>query len=315
MKNIVWIIVSAAVLFSCGQSYEEQKRLSKEQRIRLAREDSAALKIAVTPTLDCLPLYVAQMYNLFDTLGADVRLKSYKARMDCDEALMKGRVECAVTDVVIGQWMKGRGVSLDYVTATGTYWQLITNRNARIKEAKQLDDKMMAMTRYSATDLMGDHVVDSVGLQPERVFRIQINDVALRLQMLLNNEMDALWLPEPQATAARRKKNVVLTDSRKLGMNFGAIACRSDLVKDSARKKQMAVMKEAYDKACDSINKYGLSKYGDLIVKYCKVSRDVAYALPKDIKYRHIAAPRLEDLERADKWLNSKKNEDNGDKQ
>ena len=37
----------------------------------------------------------------------------------------------------------------------------------------------------------------------EEVFKVQINDVALRLQMLLNNEMDAMLLTEPQATTAR----------------------------------------------------------------------------------------------------------------
>ena len=56
-----------------------------------ARQDSLALKVALMPTLDCLPLYVASMYNLFDSLGADVRLKPYTAQMDCDTALRNGR--------------------------------------------------------------------------------------------------------------------------------------------------------------------------------------------------------------------------------
>lgn len=288
--------------------------MSKEERTRLAREDSAALKIAVMPTLDCLPLYVARMYNFFDTLGTDIRLKPYKARMDCDEALEAGRVEMGVSDIVSVQRMKSAGTPLAYLTATGAYWQLISNRKARIKELKQLDDKLMAMTRLSATDLMGDHVVDSAGLKPERVFRIQINDVVLRLQMLLNNEMDAMWLPEPQATAARRKKNVVLADSRKIGMSFGAFAYRADIMRDSARMRQMDVLVKAYNRACDSINKNGVARYSDLIERYCKVEHEVVNALPKNIRYARATAPRQADIDMADKWLNSKKNEGNGDK-
>lgn len=302
------------VLVACGQSYDESKRLSREERKRLAREDSAALKIAVMPTLDCLPLYVARMYNMFDTLGVDIRLKHYKARMDCDEALKGGKVELAVTDIVSAQRMKSDGKPIAYLTATNAYWQLISNRKARIKNPKQLDDKMMAMTRFSATDLMGDLVVDSAGLMPERVFRIQINDVSLRLQMLLNNEMDALWLSEPQATAARLKKNVVLKDSRKMGMSFGAIAYREDMTGDTARKKQMDVLVRAYNKACDSIQKNGVARYENLIVEYCKVGREVVKALPKDIKFGKITAPKQEDMDRADRWLNGKKNEQDGDK-
>lgn len=303
MKRIILIFVSAALIGACGPSYEEQKRLTRAERQRLAREDSAALKIAVTPTLDCLPLYVAQHYDLFAGLGADVRLKRFAARMDCDEAMQARKVEGLVTDLVRGQRLVGLGVPLDYLTATGAYWQLLTNRNARIKELKQLNDKMLAMTRYSATDLLGDYAVDSVGLAPEMVFRIQINDMVLRLRMIENNEMDATLLTEPQATAARMQKNPVLMDSRKLGMRLGAMAVRQDLKGDTARQKQVEVLMKAYDMACDSIKKYGLKGYRKLIAEKCGVGENVADALPKDIRFDHAAAPRKEDIDRAEAWL------------
>ena len=59
---------------------------------------------------------------------------------------------------------------------------------------------MLAMTRYSATDLLADYAVDSAKLKSEQVFKIQVNDVNIRLKMLLNNEIDAVLLTEPQAT-------------------------------------------------------------------------------------------------------------------
>lgn len=306
MKRIILIFVSAVVLVACGRSYEEQKRLTRAERQRLAREDSAALKIAVTPTLDCLPLYVAQYYGLFDGLGADVRLKRYAARMDCDEALRQGRVEGLVTDLVRGQRLVSLGTPLEYLTATGAYWQLLTNRNARIKELKQLNDKMVAMTRYSATDMLSDYAVDSVGLAPEMVFRIQVNDMVLRLRMLENNEMDALLLTEPQATAARMLKHPVLMDSRKLGMRLGAVAVKSAAMGDTARQRQVKVMLKAYDMACDSIRKHGLKSYRRLIAEKCGVDEKVAAALPKDIRFDHAAPPRREDIDRAEAWLTAK---------
>ena len=88
---------------------------------------------------------------------------------------------------------------------------------------KHLDDKMLAMTRYSVTDLLGDLAVDSAKLKSERVFRIQINDVHVRLKMLENNEMDAMLLTEPQAAQARWLKHKVILDTRKLDMQMGTI--------------------------------------------------------------------------------------------
>ena len=68
-------------------------------------------------------------------------------------------VSYTVTDLVRAIRMQQRGPKLRYVTVTNAYWQLITNRNARIRQLKQLDDKMVAMTRFSFTDMMTDHVV------------------------------------------------------------------------------------------------------------------------------------------------------------
>jgi NitT/TauT family transport system substrate-binding protein len=81
MKRTEMMILVALLLIGCGQSYEETKRISREQRREMARKDSAALKIAVMPTLDCLPLFVAQQEELLDTLHGGVRLKMYKAQI------------------------------------------------------------------------------------------------------------------------------------------------------------------------------------------------------------------------------------------
>lgn len=300
--TLLLFVAVQAVLLSCGQSYEESKRISRQERARLQREDSLALKVGVLPTLDCLPMYVAKERAMFDTAKADVRLKLFKAQMDCDEALRKGRLEGCVTDIVRALHMRKQGMKIDFISSTCAYWQLVSNRKARIKELKQFSDKMIAMTRYSATALLADYAVDSAKLKDEEVFRVQINDVNLRLRMLLNNEMDAALLPEPQASAARLYKNPVLMDSRDKDMRFGLIAFTSEAVKDKRRKQQIDVFTAGYNAACDSINKYGMAKYAAVIAKYCNVDAKTIAALP-EIKFSHMAKPRQKDIDRAEKWL------------
>ena len=301
-KYIFLYILTAVILTGCGQSYEEKQRLSHAKQARLQKEDSLALKVGVMPTLDCLPIYVAKDYNMFDTAKADIRLKPYKAQIDCDAALMKGTVEGCVTDIVRGQWMKRKGTGLDYVAATNAYWQLISNRLARIRRINQMSDKMIAMARFSATALLADYSVDSAKLKEEEVFKVQINDINLRLQMLLNNEMDAMLLTEPQATTARLYKNPVLMDSRDKDMRFGVIAFRSKDVKDKRRKEQLQEFINGYNKACDSINKNGLKHYAKIIEKYCGADEKTINALPK-MKFDHAGTPRQKDIDTADKWL------------
>lgn len=305
MKRLLHLMVALLLIVGCGQSYEDTKRQNREQRLRLMREDSAAFKVAVMPTLDCLPVYVAKERQLFDT-AVDIRLKLFTAQMDCDTALMNKRVEVSITDLVRAERMMKQGVPLKYIASTNAYWLLISNRQQRINDLKHLDDKMLAMTRYSVTDMLGRIAVDSAKLKPERVFRIQVNDVNIRLKMLENNEMDALFVTEPQATQALLAKHRVLLDTRKMDMQMGAFVSRTDSMSDKNRQRQMAAFLKGYNAACDSINQYGVRNYTAVIRKYYSVSEQALKRLPDSLKFMHAADPRQKDIETAQKWLGNK---------
>jgi NitT/TauT family transport system substrate-binding protein len=305
MKRLTPIIICLLLLAACGQSYEETKRLTRAQRREAMRKDSAALKVAVMPTLDCLPLFVAEQEQLFDTLFGGVRLKYYTSQMDCDTALQRDRVEGMVSDLVRAKRMEKQGVKMRYWSTTNAYWQLIANRNARIRQLKQLDDKMVAMTRFSATDMLTDQVVDSAKLKREQVFKVQVNDVFVRFQMLQNNEMDALWMTEPQATQARLLKNAPVFDTRDDSLQLGVIVFREKEMQRQARGKQLDLLTTAYNKACDLINERGLAHYRDLIARRCHIRPQYVDSLPKGLKYHHAIGPRERDVKAVEKWLDT----------
>lgn len=306
MKKLVIGFVALLMLAACGQSYEETKRLTRQQRLKLWREDSAALKIAVMPTLDCLPVFVAKERQMFDTV-VDIRLKRFNAQMDVDTALIRNRVEGAITDLVRAEKMIKEGTPLRYEAATNAYWLMISQRQLRLTNFKHLDDKMLAMTRYSVTDMLGDMAVDSAKLAPERVFRIQVNDVNIRLKMLENSEMDAVLLTEPQASQALIKKNYVMLDTRKEDIQMGALVFRTKDMGDSKKRQhQMDVFMKGYKQACDSINHFGVAHYKQILKKYYGLNDQAIKALPDSLKFTY-QAPRQKDIDRAKRWLEKKK--------
>lgn len=245
-----------------------------------------ALKIAVLPTLDALPLFVARDANLFEQEEVDVRLRKFHAQMDCDTAILGKSVEGVLTDTIRYQYIERKGTPLRIISSTDIYWQLIANRTSRLKQLGQFGDKMVAITRHSATDYLTDRAFHGVKTTAP-VFRIQVNDVGLRLKMLLNNEMDAAWLPEPQATVARLARHVVVVDSRNRDMGLGVLAFRRRAMEDPRIREQVSRFVNAYNKACDSINHYGLSHYGTLISNECQVDPSVVDTIPS-IKYNKI---------------------------
>ncbi len=296
MKRIVPVLAIGMVfvMAACGNSYNENRRISKAEKARLDSIDRVAFKVGVLPTLDCLPLYVAYDDSLFKSTGVRVHLKFFTAQMDCDTALVGGSVQGSITDLVRAERLQQR-VGLTYPIATNTYWQLVTNRLARIHKLHQLSDKMIAATRFSATDLLTDIAI-KMGRPKYNVYRIQINDIKIRLRMLENNEMDAMFLTEPQATKARLLGSPVLLDSRDLNLHLGVFAFRKADLAD--RKQQMRLFIKAYNQAVDSINKHGLQFYGPLISKYCGSDPQTIKALPS-LMFTHALSPRLRDIERA----------------
>lgn len=298
MKTACLLLATVGVMSSCGgQSDQTRHRLSRQERARLDSLDRMALKVGVMPTLDCLPVYLAYEDSIFSHEGVDVHLRYYTAQMDCDTALARGRVEGSISDLVRGAYLKKRGTELEYPIATNTYWLLVTNRKGRISSLKQLSDKMIAITRQSATDYLATLAIDSAKPKYD-VYRVQINDVNIRLRMLLNNEMDAMLLTEPQATKAKLEQHVVLMDSRDKNLQLGVFAFRKKALAEPRRKKQLEQFVKAYNVAVDSINQHGLQHYAQLIKKYCHVDDKTIGSLPK-LKYNHAVEPRRLDLETA----------------
>lgn len=298
MKTACLLLATVGVMSSCGgQSDQTRHRLSRQERARLDSLDRMALKVGVMPTLDCLPVYLAYEDSIFSHEGVDVHLRYYTAQMDCDTALARGRVEGSISDLVRGAYLKKRGTELEYPIATNTYWLLVTNRKGRISSLKQLSDKMIAITRQSATDYLATLAIDSAKPKYD-VYRVQINDVNIRLRMLLNNEMDAMLLTEPQATKAKLEQHVVLMDSRDKNLQLGVFAFRKKALAEPRRKQQLEQFVKAYNVAVDSINQHGLQHYAQLIKKYCHVDDKTIGSLPK-LKYNHAVEPRRLDLETA----------------
>ncbi len=299
--NYLLLIVALTVV-SCGKS---DKELQAERQAKMQAEREAyqkAYKIAVMPTMDCLPAYLLKDSLLYDTAKVDIRLCRFNAQMDCDTAMIGGTVQAAFTDLVRAERLKHRSkVLMHYLTDTNLNWQLIADKESKLKKLSDLSDKIVAMTRYSGTDLLTDMVVKKA--KPKyQVFRVQVNDVLVRLAMLQNHEIDAYWFAEPQITKALAGDNNALFNSQDAGVHLGVVAVMDKV----RRQEEEAAFASAYDKAVELINKNGVKYYSALIQKYMKVDEAVVRSLP-DIKYTKIGPPRKVDLLMARNYLNGGK--------
>ena len=303
MKRINYLLILAVLtLVSCGKSDKELQAERQAQKLAEREAYQKAYKIAVMPTMDCLPAYLLKDSLLYDTAKVDIRLCRFNAQMDCDTAMIGGSVQAAFSDLVRTERLKHRNkVLMHYLTDTNLNWQLIADKDSKLKQLSDLSDKIVAMTRFSGTDLLTDMAVKKA--KPKyQVFRVQVNDVLVRLAMLQNHEIDAYWFAEPQITKALSADNNSLFNSEDAGVHLGVVA-----IMDKVRRQdEEAAFAVAYDKAVEQINKNGVKYYSALIQKYMKVDESVVRALP-DIKYTRIGPPRKANLLMARNFLSSGK--------
>ena len=87
MKRINYLLILAVLTFvSCGKSDKELQAERQAQKLAEREAYQKAYKIAVMPTMDCLPAYLLKDSLLYDTAKVDIRLCWFNAQMDCDTA-------------------------------------------------------------------------------------------------------------------------------------------------------------------------------------------------------------------------------------
>lgn len=272
--SILTILTLTFSLFSCS---------SKKAEVKTNYKDT--IYVAVTPTLDCLPLIVAKEAGITDSRQHCILLQYHSSKADCDTALAGGSVSAIFTDYVRANnikanWVKmvrqkrGKKAKIDSLSIfpnDNLQLYLFTNYKARLNEAKQLTDKMIAVDRNSSEAVMAQHVLDSVKLSNEKAFLVNVLNYNVRRDMITSNIMDAVVLPEPYASVIRKAghKSIYSTAHQ----NGNAIGC-------IVATRNAAVIKHVYNLGCHAINTAGIHGYDSILVKNLRVPKTVVSAIP-----------------------------------
>lgn len=258
-----------AVSISCGGNSAADGNTADAAAQK--QRDSLALKVGVSQRIDCLPAFYAESEGMFDSLGVSVKLVNYTSLLDCDVSLRRRTIDGAFTDEKRVAYLKSHdNVRLSKSFSTDMQWQLVASRSSRVQRVSQLADKMVAMTRFSATDYFCDLMTDSMKSRSKVFYRIQVNDVDLRLKMLLNKEIDAAWLPEPQASVAIRSGGNVIMKSGRQGKDLSGLYFLETLNADGRKAQQIKTFVKAYDEAKAKIAAMNKKQYSELVNRYYK---------------------------------------------
>lgn len=287
------LLLTAFIIMGCQVSEQDdsliEKRKNKVEEVAYQR----AFKVGVMPTMDCLPIFLLKDSALYNPDDIDIRLKEYTSQRDCDTAMINGRVQAAVTDLVQAEYLKEeKNAVLDYMTETNATWQLMATPASGIKQVEDLGDKVIGLAFNSVTQYLTIQVISSHSIK-NRTYGSQINDIFIRMQMLRNKQLDAVWTSEPQTTQAKILGNKEIYNSTKQDFTPGAI-----VFVNAPKVEKRQAFEDAYNKAVDMINKHPIQYFAPLIKKYMRVDDKVISALPNMV-YKRVTPPRRRDIIKA----------------
>lgn len=197
-------------------------------------DGKGALRIAVVPVEECLPLLVAEHLGLLDSLHGNARVTRYGALSECREAMARHKADAMVNDSAIG-------------------YRMLTSQKSRIHRVAQLSDKVIAADKEGCSYDMARAAIDSLLRQKRHVFIIQVEDMEVRTKMLTTGNIDAALLPEPHATQAVKQGAYEISLT-------GKMADRGRLAHSLLTKTTPAI-ERSLKTARDSIKRYGKENY------------------------------------------------------
>lgn len=225
------------------------------------KSDSLAWHVTVMQVEDCMPIYYAKENGLFDSLGIDVRLMDYSSMLDADTALTRGKAQAGYTSFPrIATYNAESNAHLKPIMLCPSNYQLLAAPGSKTDSVKQLNQRMVALARYTHAHYWIHQLTRNAGLKADSIFLPQVNDINLRMSMLCDSLVDAAMLPEPLATQARSKGcRPIATVPPATRMN--CIATHQWPATDTLRLSQQAKFTKALSIAVEQLNKGKQAKH------------------------------------------------------
>ena len=136
-------------LFSCQSRQADERPTTDSIASALPQEWS----IALLPTTDCLPFYLAAQ-GIYDSLGLPLKAVVYASQMDAEQAVVEGKCIGCATDLFRTAVLQKQKKPLRYCFTTPREWNLIANKRLRLRSIKQLNDRVVAITRHSCVNYL-----------------------------------------------------------------------------------------------------------------------------------------------------------------
>ena len=260
----------------------------------------APLTVGVMPSLDYLPLAVAQREGYFAKHNLSVVLQKFYSANERDAAFQAGSIDGTVIDYTGAILQKAGGVKLALTSRCDAPFFLVAGQKTGAQKVSDIAGHTVAVSQNTVIDYVLDMALAAAGLTGNDVQKLEINKIPLRFEMLRSGKIDATGLPNPFAMMAEKAGDSVLVSNQDMGLSITGIMFSEQAVKNKAKK--ITALYAAYTMGAEYLAAHPVSAVKEILVTQFGYPPEVAENAVLPI-YGPASLPDTKSLLSVAKWL------------
>jgi NitT/TauT family transport system substrate-binding protein len=243
---------------ACGGKAETSE-MEADTEVPNEAAKPVALKIAVLPIIDTLPLYVAQQQGFFEKHGVSVELIPVASAPERVQLMAAGQVDGTINETLAVMQFNKDGVQVQAVrcalrpTAGYGHFFILASGQSGITTPEGLKNVEIGVSQGTVIEYVTERLLQNAGLSTNEIAIIPVPKIPDRMSLLASGELQAATLPDPLgALAVQSGAVIVMDDSAHPEYGFSIYSFRKSVI--DAHPKAIKGFLAAIDEAVALIN-------------------------------------------------------------
>lgn len=209
----IFIIAIAALLISgCSQPTPRATQSPPAEPV--------AIRMAILPILDNLPMYVAQQEGLFEANNVSVEFIPVGSAAERDQVIVAGRADGMINETISTLLYNKDKPQVQIVgfsrtaTPTNSQYSILAADNSGIESLEGLKGVEIGISEGTIIEYITDRLLEAEGFSSDDISTIAVPKITDRMALLGSGELKAATLPDPLSSLAiQQGAGVVIDDT------------------------------------------------------------------------------------------------------
>mgnify|MGYP000902490887 CR=1 FL=1 len=297
LRGFILLVLSLLLLAGCGQTQVTAVKTAPEK-----------LRIGVLPLEDAMPAVVAEKNGYFVQENIAVELVRFQSAVEQESAIQSGQLDGIVNDLIVatllkesGQNIKVTSIALGSTPEEGKF-AIVAAAKSGIKSLADLKGKKIGIANNTIIEYVTDGLLADGGIDPSLVDKVSVPKIPVRMEMLFNNQVDAIVVPDPLLTFAEFKGAEIVARDTARNLSQSVVIFNKKTLDE--KRGAVEAFYRAYAKAVDDLNN-NPADYKQLMIANVNIPEQIA----KDYQIQRYPKPQLpaeEDVNNILKWMTQK---------